>query len=576
MSDSPSSGAVPSPGKVPPSPAGPTIRGGSGWNFSRIRHELRTPINHVLGYCEMLLEDPGVPPAFHPDLQRIHTGGRQLLALITRCFDEETFSPNLDLHQLYHDLRTPVNHIIGYSELMQEQAQESGHLSLLPDLGKIHEAARTWLELMSGYLIGLRSQPDAEGGGSAGETSLDLGLGPGVGFQTPLPRSAEATRPDVGSLLIVDDDPANRDMLSRRLERQGYKVSVASSGMQALQHARREKFDLVLLDMIMPGLDGMQVLARFKSEPGLREIPVIMLSALDQEDGIARCVEMGAEDYLSKPFNPIFLRARIGACLEKKRLLDKERATHQALMKSQKHLASELANAASYVRSLLPDRLQGAIQADWCFEPCEQLGGDAFGYHWLDPEHFAIYLLDVCGHGVGSALLSVSAANVLRAQSLSGVDFRKPAEVLSGLNRTFRMERHNNLYFTLWYGVFCPARRNLAFASGGHPPAVLLSGADAPIALQTGGPAVGCLEEAEFSDAQVILTSGSRLVVLSDGVYEIENPTGQTGSYSQYFALFSTSAFASLTPKEQLEYARCVRGGGVLEDDFSLIDLRFP
>jgi sigma-B regulation protein RsbU (phosphoserine phosphatase) len=286
----------------------------------------------------------------------------------------------------------------------------------------------------------------AVAGGEGGGDAHPLTLSPGVGFQVPAPTTARADFSDEGAILIVDDDEQNRDMLARRLRRCGYAITVASSGVQALQLARSQQFDLILLDMIMPGLDGFQVLAKFKSDPALKEAAIIMLSALDEENGIARCIERGAEDYMAKSFNPVFLRARIGACLEKKRLRDQERATHAALQRSQKHLAEELTKAAGYVRSLLPPPLTGKVETEWCFQPSDQLGGDAFGYHWIDEDHFAIYLLDVCGHGVGAALLSVSVLNALRAQTLPGVDSRQPEKVLAALNRAFWMENQKFPY----------------------------------------------------------------------------------------------------------------------------------
>src|SRR5208283_581139 len=130
-----------------------------------------------------------------------------------------------------------------------------------------------------------------------------------------------------------------------------------------------------------------------------------------------------------------------------KRLHDQEQQTYRALVESQKHLAAELAEAAAYVKSLLPAPLHGEVTTDWGFIPCSELGGDAFGYRWVDSDHFAIYLLDVCSHGVGAALLSISVMNVLRSQNLPGVDFRNPGEVLTALNRAFAMESQNNLYF---------------------------------------------------------------------------------------------------------------------------------
>jgi sigma-B regulation protein RsbU (phosphoserine phosphatase) len=288
---------------------------------------------------------------------------------------------------------------------------------------------------------------------------------------------------------------------------------------------------------------------------------------------------MGAEDYLAKPFNPVFLRARIGACLEKKRLRDKERATHAALQRTQKHLADELTKAAGYIRSLLPPPLTGPIETEWCFQPSEQLGGDAFGYHWIDGDHFAIYLLDVCGHGVGAALLSVSVLNALRAHTLPDADFRQPDKVLAALNRAFWMERQNFLYFTLWYGVFQPTTRQLSFASGGHPSALLVTSAQAkaPIIMPLGthGPAVGCLEDATFSVMVQPIAEGARLLLFSDGIFEIFKPGETVGTWDEFVRELDRPEILAVRPEERLRRAQEIRGATSLEDDFSLIEARF-
>jgi len=367
-------------------------------------------------------------------------------------------------------------------------------------------------------------------------------------------------------------------MLSRRLRRSGYTVSAVSHGLQALSLARKQKFDLLLLDMIMPGLDGFQVLAKLKADPLLRDLPVIMLSALDEENGIARCIELGAEDYLSKPFNPVFLRARIGACLEKKRLRDRERATYEALVKSQEHLAKELAEAAAYVKSLLPAPLTGLVETEWCYQPSQQLGGDAFGYHWIDPEHLAIYLLDVCGHGTGAALLSVSALNAIRAESLPDVSFRSPEQVLSGLNRVFRVERQNNLFFSIWYGVYDAPSGELRFASAGHPPALLLvPGAEGKWeshCLRTEAPPIGCFTDARYQAAGAPFEPGSRLLVFSDGVFEILQGTDRVGTLQEFLDEFQLEDVRQLRPDERLQRALKTRGAASLEDDFSFLEVR--
>ncbi len=271
-------------------------------------------------------------------------------------------------------------------------------------------------------------------------------------------------------ILVADDDPMNQRILHQKLTDMGHSVKCVDNGELAVRELSNEPFDLVLLDMLMPVMTGAEVLEEMKRRPEWRELPVIMIAGLDNLTHVARCIEMGADDYLAKPYNPVLLKARIHACLEKKRLRDQENATYAALVQSQHHLREELAEAADYVTSLLPPPLTGDVSTDWKFIPSTQLGGDSFGYHWLDDDHLAMYLLDVCGHGVGAALLSISAVNVLRSYLLPDTDFHDPGQVLSATNDMFQMENHNNMYFTIWYGVYSRSRREIRHACGGHPP----------------------------------------------------------------------------------------------------------
>ena len=145
---------------------------------------------------------------------------------------------------------------------------------------------------------------------------------PGVFDSHPAPKVAgELT----GRILIVEDEAATRDLLRRRLEREGHRVQEAENGKQALQQLEAGVYDLVLLDVMMPEMDGYQVLTRLKRNPALRDLPVIMISAIDETQSVVCCIELGAEDYLTKPFDPVLLNARIGGCLERKRLRDQER-----------------------------------------------------------------------------------------------------------------------------------------------------------------------------------------------------------------------------------------------------------
>ena len=545
-------------------PASPAAN--SAHSLSVIRHELRTPINHLLGYCEMLMEEESCPMEFMADLRKIHAVGKQMLSLITEFFGEETWNTNKqDPRRLNHELRTPVNQIAGYTELLEEMSNEKGLASLPPDLRKIRNAAFVWLQLMEQYLItpNLETEPqtaktDASTDATATIETSALSCG--------------------GRLLVADDDPLNRDLLARRLSRQGYQVTLANNGQQALQLIHQHSYDLILLDMIMPGLDGRQVLAQLKSDPGLSEIPVIMISAMDQENGIARCIEAGAEDYISKPVNPVFLRARIGACIEKRRLREKERQTYQALVESQKRLAAELAEAASYVRSLLPQPLDTPpIQAAWRFQPSVELGGDAFGYQWIDEHHFVFYLLDVCGHGTGSALLSVSILNAILSQSLPATDFADPASVMLALNRAFTMEKLNFNFFTIWYGVFDSRTRQLTFASAGHPPAVLVEGDSAqPVArlLTTPGIIVDGIPGKTYCNNSTVLPANARLYLFSDGLYELMRPDGRmAGIENLVEQLILPSTDSKLD--DILHWAQELRGGAKFEDDISILELMF-
>lgn len=537
-------------------------------DLSNLRHELRTPTNHILGYCEMLQEDDSLPEEFAPDLRKIHAGGRQLLTLIAEYFDEDNFAAKRsDLQRLCHDLRTPVNQIIGYCEMLEELAEDTGRPEVAGDLRKIGAAARSWLDLMERYLLPDGDDPETPLADVEGVAAPSLATAP-----TPRPR-----RGGHGQVLAVDDNPANLDMLSRRLSRDGYSIQIAASGEEALQRLRSTPVDLVLLDLIMPGLDGYQVLLQMKADPDLKEIPVIMLSALDQEEGIARCIEQGAEDFVSKPFSPVFLRARIDASLEKRRLREREREAFEALRATQDRLAAELTEAAVYVRSLLPPPVTKEIGIQWRFLPCAELGGDIFGYHWMDPHRLALYLLDVSGHGMGAALLSVSIFNLLRAQSLPRTDFRDPAEVLGRLNRVFPMDRHNNLLFTMWYGVYDRTRGTLTYASGGHPPAMCVDAASGEVLpLTTRGPVLGFAPEAQYQNETSPISPGTRMYLFSDGVYEIQRTDGSTAQLEDLVEqLGSPPGETHAKLDEIMRWAADISGGAAFEDDLSILEILY-
>ena len=279
------------------------------------RQEFGASVAAIIGFVDILLEDASGHDLeeFVPDLQRMREAGVRLSALIAQVVDP-TQRGNDDIARLRHELRTPLNAIKGYGELLVEEAKDSGRHTLLTDLGKVLDLADRLLAEI-GPMVEFAAGAPIEIVGNVLQTIKPLG-------EADLPGPSAAS----SRILVVDDNASNRDLLSRRLVREGHSVTAAESGASALALTTAESFDLVLLDLMMPGMSGFEVLRRLKANTSTRHIPVIMISALDELDSTVRCIEAGAEDYLPKPFNPVLLRARIGACLEKKRLLDELRA----------------------------------------------------------------------------------------------------------------------------------------------------------------------------------------------------------------------------------------------------------
>lgn len=235
---------------------------------------------------------------------------------------------------------------------------------------------------------------------------------------------------------------------------------------------------------------------------------------------------------------------------------------------------AELAEAAAYARAVLPARLGPPVSTEWTFLPSSRLGGDSFGYRWIDGDRFAIYLLDVCGHGVGAALLSVSVVNVLANHSLPETDFSNPADVLASLNEAFPMEKHNEMFFTAWYGVYHLSRGTILHACGGHPPALLVEADGTSRTLGGKGPVIGAFAKADFSTEETPVNSGSLLYLFSDGAYEITKKDGIMVSYTEFCEILRTRE-AGETPGEIARAMASIQDSDHFADDFSLVKFRF-
>jgi len=392
-------------------------------------------------------------------------------------------------------------------------------------------------------------------------------------------------------ILIIDDDPILRMIVKKALQNQGYDLTIACNGEEGILEARKIRPALIICDWMMSGIDGLEVCRQIKIDPALATTFFILLTAKGasqgEEDDRIRGLDAGADEFISKPIEMNELKARVRAGLRLHQLSQDLQQQKQDLeqlnqdLQEQKHiLETELAEAADYVRSLLPLPLVGLVTIKSLFVPSAQLGGDCFDYYWIDDDNLAIYLLDVSGHGVGSALLSVSVLNILRSQSLPNTNFCQPAEVLKSLNESFQMSKHGDKYFTILYGVFNRVNHQLIYANAGHPAAVMISGNDPKNInirkLESLDLPIGFLPDFNFQTAVLEVEENSSLYIFSDGAYEILQSDGQIWGFDSFVNLLLTHSKTNTNHLHQvLPQIIKLSGHQNFDDDLSLLQINF-
>ena len=361
MSDSSAAGSA-RPTPASPGTMSPFLRALQANNLetlTHLRHALRTPLNQIIGYSEMLMESiaEGEADRLLADIKKIHTAGGQLLALFNDALAPwKIETGKIDLLAMRRDMLAPLNTIVGNSLLCQETALALGKPDLVSDFKRINQASYNLHHLFESEDFGHKISASSQPGDSGSSTSAAPGPASPparVGGGEPAPGKAAVQY--TGDLLVVDDDAMNREMMARRLQRSGFNVTTAENGRDALEHLRQRSFDLVLLDIIMPVLNGFHTLEFIKADPKLRHLPIIMLTALDDVESTVRCIEAGAEDYVPKPFNTVILHARINASLEKKRLRDHEQAYLAELQ-------AERANSDRLLLNVLPKAIADRLK----------------------------------------------------------------------------------------------------------------------------------------------------------------------------------------------------------------------
>jgi sigma-B regulation protein RsbU (phosphoserine phosphatase) len=360
---------------------------------------------------------------------------------------------------------------------------------------------------------------------------------------------------EASSILIVDDEELNSEGLARRLRGRGFAVITAKSGREAIERLGDDPFDLVLLDIMMPGMTGLEVLKFLRRVDSLIDLPIIMVTARGESEDIVEALELGANDYVTKPIDfpvalarirtQLALRRAVSQVTELEQKLDSRnkelQKTAGALAEANERMQRDLEAAARIQQAFLPavlPEVPGARLA-WTFRPCGQLTGDFLNVFPLGDRHLALCVLDVAGHGVAAALLSVTASYLLARIACSpppaarhcvpeapAAAIAPPAWVACELSKQLSSESAAGQTFSLLYGILGLDTREFRFVSAGHPGPVHLRPGSPAVVLEGGGFPIG-IGMADYREQVVRLQPGDRLVLHSDGLTEARNADGE-------------------------------------------------
>jgi sigma-B regulation protein RsbU (phosphoserine phosphatase) len=369
-------------------------------------------------------------------------------------------------------------------------------------------------------------------------------------------------------VLLVDDAKANLDILVEGLKGD-HKLSLALNGETALQIAARTPPDLVLLDIMMPGMDGYEVCRRMRQMPETAEVPIMFLSSLEEVQNKTRGFEAGANDYLTKPFEMLEVKARVKSLLKAKAYSD--------AVKEQ--IASELRVAREIQMGMLPRDFSGfekeyGVQFGAVLEPAREVGGDLYGVCAAGAERLVIFFGDVSGKGIPASMFMVRAISLAR---LLAREIAEPERILARLNDELAADNPSGMFVTFLCAVFHPKSGRLTLANAGHcRPLILHDGQPPRWAVKNLGTALGFEPGLEFERADLTLQSGDALILYSDGVTEAFNP--QDECYGNDRLLADTNGFsgqsASVITAGLLQKVRAFTSGAPQSDDIAILALK--
>ena len=385
---------------------------------------------------------------------------------------------------------------------------------------------------------------------------------------------------DGPALLVVDDNEDNRYTLTRRLTREGYtNLTIATNGREALGLLQSKPFDLILLDIMMPEVNGYEVLEHMKADPGLREIPVIMISALSEMDSVVRCIELGAEDYLPKPFNPTLLRARVGASLEKKRLRDEVRA-------SLARLEQEMGAARKLQLGMLPRSFPACTPeqpVDVCafIEPAREVGGDLYDFFYAASQLFCFLIGDVSDKGASAAMFMARTRSLVRMAaalwSKNSDEKMTPGNVCEAVNRELCQNNEDRMFVTLFLGLLDTRTGTMAYTNAGHPPPLLLRAGTVKRVEANPDMPLGVRSKTAYRTRALTLQPENALFIVTDGVIETANSEG--GFYTLERLSDDLQAIANAPAAELVatitDKVHAFAGAAPKADDITILALRW-
>ncbi len=386
-------------------------------------------------------------------------------------------------------------------------------------------------------------------------------------------------QPQDARILVVDDIDDNRYTLTLYLDLEGYhNVEVAEDGEAAIARLEHGAFDLVLLDVLMPKVDGYQVLTWLKGKNRLHDLPVIMISALNEMASVVRCIELGAVDFLYKPFDPVLLRARIGASLEKKRLRD-EVGMHLA------RLEAELAAARRLQQGMVPGSFPPAtpenpVDIFASMEPAREVGGDLYDFYYAGKDTLWFLIGDVSGKGMPAALFMARAKSLIRltAELMRGPDNDppSPSDVVARVNRELCQDNSQMMFVALFLGVLATGSGKLRFCNAGHLAPYRMIGGTIAAVHGAAGPVLGVHPDASYATGETTLAPGEMLYLSTDGVVEAANPQQDVFSEERLEALLRESGGRTSAEIVRLvgDAVRAFIGEATPSDDITMLAIR--